>query len=80
VAFYYSIVPYGDPLDYAGPDLLAAWFQRNIRIYNNIVQLIESPNDRILVIYGAGHLGWLQQDIARDATVKLRKLAELTEQ
>jgi pheromone shutdown protein TraB len=71
-------VPYGEPGDYAGPDLLAAWYQRNIRIYHNIVKLVDSPNDRILVIYGAGHLGWLQQDIANDATVKLRKLDDLT--
>jgi hypothetical protein len=44
------------------------------------VKLVESPNDRILVLYGAGHLGWLQQDIANDATVKLRKLSDLTGQ
>jgi hypothetical protein len=80
VAFYYSLVPYGDPGDYAGPDLLAAWYQRNIRIYHNIVKLIDSPNEKILVIFGAGHLGWLQQNAANDATVKLRKLAEFTEQ
>ena len=78
VAFYYSLVAYGDPGDYAGPDLLAAWYQRNIRIYHNISMLIDSPNDRILVIFGAGHLGWLQHDAASDATVKLRKLAEFT--
>jgi len=78
VAFYYSLVPYGDPGDYAGPDLLAAWYQRNIRIYHNIVKLIDSPNERILAIFGAGHLGWLQQDAAADATVKLRRLAEFT--
>lgn len=77
IAMYYAYVPYGEPFDYAGPDLLAAWYQRNIRIYHNIVKLIESPNDRILVIYGAGHLGWLEQDISNDATVKLRKLADL---
>jgi hypothetical protein len=78
MALYYATVPYGDPFDYAGPDLLAAWYQRNIRIYHNIVTLIESPNDRILVIYGAGHLGWLRQDIANDGTAKMRKLADLT--
>jgi hypothetical protein len=78
VASYFAFVPYGDPFDYAGPDLLAMWYQRNIRIYHNIVALIESPNDRILVIFGAGHLGWLRQDIANDATAKLRKLADLT--
>ncbi|MGA8298681.1 MAG: DUF5694 domain-containing protein [Terriglobales bacterium] len=78
VAFYYSLVPFGEPGDYAGSDLLAMWFQRNIRIYRNILSVIDSPNDRILVIYGAGHLGWLQQDIASDTSVKLRKLAEFT--
>jgi Family of unknown function (DUF5694) len=76
VASYFAYVPFGDPDDYAGPDLLAAWYQRNIRIYRNIASLIESPNERILVIYGAGHLGWLQQDAANDSNVKVRKLAE----
>jgi hypothetical protein len=80
VASYYAFVRYGDPFDYAGPDLLAAWYQRNIRIYHNIVKLIESPNDRILVIYGFGHLGWLQQNVSNDPAVRLRKLAELTGQ
>jgi hypothetical protein len=76
VAFYYALIPYGEPGDYAGPDLLAAWYQRNIRIYHNIVKLIDSPSDKILVLYGAGHLGWLQQGIANDSSVRLRKLAE----
>jgi hypothetical protein len=78
VATYFAIVPYGDPGDSAGADLLASWYQRNIRIYQNIRKLAGSPNDRILVVYGAGHLGWLQQDIANDASVKLRRLSELT--
>jgi len=80
LASYFALVPFADPGDYAAPDLLAAWYQRNIRIYSNIVRLVESPNDRILVIYGAGHLPWLRQDISNDATVKLRKLADLTAQ
>jgi hypothetical protein len=80
VAAYFAFVPYGDPDDYAGPDLIATWYQRNIRIYHNVHELIESPNDRILVIFGAGHLGWLRQDVANDATVRLRKLAEFTGQ
>jgi len=73
---YFGWVRYGDRWDDAGPDLLAAWYQRNIRIYRNIVALIKSPNDRILVIYGAGHLGLLRQDVASDPAVRLRKLAE----
>jgi hypothetical protein len=79
MASYFAIVPFADPDDYAGPDLLAAWYQRNIRIYSNIVKLVESPRERILVIYGAGHLAWLRQDAANDTTVRLRKLVDLTE-
>jgi hypothetical protein len=40
------------------------------------VQLADSPGERILVIYGAGHLGWLRQFTASDPTMRLRKLAE----
>jgi Family of unknown function (DUF5694) len=79
VAGYYAFVPFGDPNDYAGPDLVARWFERNIRIYRNIRALVTSPDDRILVIYGAGHLGWLRQDVRNDATVELRTLADLVQ-
>lgn len=79
MGYYFAVSRLGDPYDYAGPDLLAAWYQRNIRIYHNIVKLIDSPNDRILVIYGAGHLGWLRQDAVADPSIRLRKLVDLTE-
>ncbi len=76
VGFYYREAHLGEPGDYAGPDLLASWYQRNIRIYNNIMKIIESPNDRALVIYGAGHLGWLRQMVENDPAMRLRKLSE----
>jgi hypothetical protein len=38
--------------------------------------MIDSPNERILVIYRAEHLAWLRQDIANDHTVQLRTLDE----
>jgi Family of unknown function (DUF5694) len=76
VGLYFAVARLGEPYEYAGPDLLAAWYQRNIRIYRNIAALATSPHDRILVIYGSGHLGWLRQDVANDPTVRLRKLEE----
>jgi hypothetical protein len=78
--FYYSLVRIVAPIDYAGSDLVAAWYQRNIRIYRNIVALIDSPTEKILVIYGSGHLGWLRQNVVDDPTVRLRKLADLVGQ
>lgn len=79
VGLYYQVVQFGEPGDYAGPDLLAAWYQRNIRIYHHIAELADAPNERILVIYGAGHLGWLRQDVENDQQMKLRTLAEFAE-
>jgi hypothetical protein len=77
VASYFAFVPFGDADDDAGADLIALWYQRNIHIYHHIHALIDSPSDRILVIYGAGHLGWLRQDVANDASVRLRRLGDL---
>ena len=74
VGLYHLLARYGEPGDYAGPDLLAEWYRRNIRIYNNVAKLLTTPEDRILVIFGAGHLGWLRQDFAADPTPRLRKL------
>jgi hypothetical protein len=76
VGYYYRQAHFGEPGDWAGADLVSDWFRRNMHIYSNIVRLIDSPNERVLVIYGAGHLGWLRQNFASDPTIRLRKLAE----
>ena len=76
VGFYYRQAEFGEPGDWAGADLLADWFRRNIRIYANVMRIIEAPTDRVLVIYGAGHLGWLRDDFAGNPGVRLRKLGE----
>ena len=75
--YYEGYMPFGEPWEYAGADLIASWFQRNLRIYHNVRALIESPTDRVLVIYGSGHLGWLQQIAAGDAGVSLVKLEDV---
>ena len=77
VGFYYRQAELGEPYDWAGADLVSDWFRRNMRIYTNIVQLVESPNERVLVIYGSGHLGWLRQAFANNPRFRVRKLAEL---
>lgn len=73
---YYRMAHLGEPYDWAGADLMADWFRRNMRIYSNVVRIIDSPNERVLVIFGAGHLPWLQYNFGSDPTLRLRKLAE----
>jgi hypothetical protein len=76
VGFYYLEARYGEPGDYAGPDLLAEWYRRNVRIYNNVTKLVATPEDHVLVIFGAGHLGWLRLNFAADPSLRLRKLED----
>lgn len=76
LGFYFQEARFGEPGDYAGPDLLAEWYRRNIRIFNNVTRLVASPEERILVIFGAGHLGWLRQDFGSDPSLRLRRLQD----
>ena len=54
-------VPIVDGDDYAGADMVATWYQRNIRIFANITRITDSSHDRIFAIYGAGHVPILRQ-------------------
>ena len=76
VGFYYREAHFGEPGDWAGAAMVSAWFRRNMRIYSNIVQLVDSPHERVLVIFGAAHLGWLRHDFASDPSFRLRELAD----
>ncbi len=76
VGFYYRQAHFGEPGDWAGADLVSDWFRRNMRIYGNVARLVDSPDERVLVIFGAGHLGWLRHDFASDPTFRVRQLAE----
>jgi hypothetical protein len=76
LGLYHRFAHFGEPGDWAGADLVSDWFRRNMRIYSNVVRLAESPNERIFVIFGSGHLGWLQRGFASDPNIRLRKLAE----
>jgi uncharacterized protein DUF5694 len=73
---YMRLAHFGEVGDWAGADLNSDWYRRNMRIFSNIMHLVDSPNDRVLVIYGSGHLTWLQHNVASDPTLRLRKLAE----
>jgi hypothetical protein len=43
--------------DNKGPDRLTMWwYTRNLRIFNNILKTKPGPNDRIMVLFGSGHM------------------------
>jgi hypothetical protein len=45
-----------------GADILSIWwYNRNLRIFRKLQEITESSNDRILVIFGNGHVSILRQ-------------------
>jgi Family of unknown function (DUF5694) len=73
---YMRLAQFAGNGEYPGPDLLAAWYQRNIRIYSNLRAMVESPEDRVLVIYGSGHLFWLQRDVFDSPDLELVRFSD----
>lgn len=52
--------------NYAGAAVVAQWYERNIRIFSNLHKISNSASDRIVVIYGQGHIPILKQ-LAEDS-------------
>ncbi len=75
LAGYALFAHFGEPYDYAGGELLTWWYKRNIRIFTHMLYVTE-PGDRVLVIYGSGHLRILRQFVEADPTLKLCRLEE----
>lgn len=50
----------GADTSFEGADAATAWYNRNLRTFANIQRIPVTPNDRILLIIGAGHLPILQ--------------------
>ena len=60
------------------PDALAiGWYSRNLRIFRNIQRAATSPNDRILVLFGSGHLGILRQQVESTPAMQLVEFGDL---
>lgn len=76
LAGYALYAHFGENYNYTGAGLLIEWYGRNMRIHTNLLNIIE-PGDRVLVIYGSGHLGLLRQNVQLDPTLTLRTLEEL---
>ncbi|MBS3965909.1 MAG: hypothetical protein KGZ60_01460 [Truepera sp.] len=46
----------GSGNDYPGADGVTGWYNRNLRIFANLQRITETPDERILLIIGWGHL------------------------
>ncbi len=61
--------------EFFGPDFVSGWwFNRNLRIFRNIQKINAKPTDRILVIFGAGHMTLLNSFFDASPEYKLLKV------
>ncbi|HRG27913.1 MAG TPA: DUF5694 domain-containing protein, partial [Chitinophagales bacterium] len=63
---------------FEGADALAMhWYSRNLRIFRNLQEIVTSPDDRILLIIGAGHAGILTHLFECSNEFELVKVGEI---
>lgn len=61
-----------------GADALAMhWYSRNLRIFRHLQQITNSPDDRILVLFGKGHVEILKHLVECSPEYKLVKFGDL---
>lgn len=60
---YYQMLRFGEGSDQPGARLNAAWYGRNAAIFAKLAR-VARPGDRIVVVYGAGHLYWLRHFVS----------------
>ena len=75
--FYLDMAAIGENTNYSGADLVADWYKRNLRIYRNLVALNLKPEDRVLILFGAGHAKILQDLVDDSSGLELVKLKDL---
>ena len=68
---YMAALRVGADTSYPGATMTARWYERNLRIASNILRLVESPSDRVLVIIGAAHGPILRELLARVPGVRV---------
>jgi hypothetical protein len=74
---YYDYALLGDDEKAPGANWVGAWHTRNLRIFAKLVRIADKPNDRILVIYGAGHAYLLNQYATDSHAFRIERPVEL---
>lgn len=74
---HYSL-SYGKDSDYVGAEFTASWYDRNIKIFTNILRNIHMNQDKtILVLYGASHTNTIRSFFEFHPLFKIEEIDEL---
>jgi hypothetical protein len=61
--------------NFVGPFLVSEWYRRNLYMYALIQKLIESKDDKIMVLLGAGHTAMIREFVEHDPNFEIVELA-----
>lgn len=70
-ASYMFLARIGDDRDFVGADLVASWHLRNLQHFAKLTRVIDSGDDRILVLYGQGHAFLFREFIRESPDLRL---------
>ncbi len=73
---YFDVARFGDDQTQPGANWVGSWYARNLKIFNNIVDLTDNPGDRVLAIYGTGHVHHLRQFANESGAFRLHEVNE----
>ncbi len=71
-----NILSMGDSINEAGASFAATWWKRNFVILKNITEIIDSKQDRILIIIGSGHRAVLKDLIIARSDMEYVEIGE----
>lgn len=70
-SFYFKLLPAGKVGNHVGSYLVSEWWRRNMVIYENIMKRLTGKEERVLVIFGAGHTAILQELMKYNPDIEL---------
>lgn len=68
---YLWLAQKGSSSDPIGAELVAGWYDRNLKIFANVARLAEDPDARVLVLVGAAHATLLREFVRHAPNLEL---------
>lgn len=67
--------------EFRGADALALyWYSRNLRIFRRVQEIGAGPDDRVLLLFGAGHIAILKEQFEASPEYEVVQFSELEKQ
>lgn len=70
---YFKIARIASGSEYPGANWVQNWYGRNLKIFVNVTRLVESEDERILLIIGSGHAWLLRRFVQEDGFFRLKE-------